>query len=107
MQNLVKNDTKRPHIHCIRVVMKFSLFRRNILLGTRYGLHNDLLSAESEISQLDLGEGFPNQIFGLEQDVLRFQIPMSNSVVVQFLDPLAYLQNTFQRLFLPHLVIFA
>ena len=107
VQNLVKNDAKRPHINRIGVVMKFSLLWCNVLLGTRNGLHNDFLSTESEISQLDLGEGFPNQVFGFEQDVLRFQIPMSNSVVMQFLNSLAHLQNTFQCLFLPHLVIFA
>jgi len=54
MQNLVKNDAKRPDVNSIGIIMKFSLLRSNVLLGPRNGLHNDFLSAKSKIRKFDL-----------------------------------------------------
>lgn len=107
MEYLIQDDAQRPHIHRIRVVMKLGLFWRDVLLGARDGFHDDLLRAESEVSQLNQGKWFPCDILGLEQYVFRFEIAMRNPVVVQFLHSLTDLQNALQTLPFVHLVVLA
>ena len=58
VQHLIQNDAQRPHINSIGVIVKLGLFGSDILFSSSYGLHDDLLSAEPEICQLDEGDGF-------------------------------------------------
>lgn len=107
MQYFIQNDAQRPHIHRIGVIMKLGLFWRDILLCSRYGLHDDLLGAEPEVCQFNQRERFASDIFGLEQYVLWLEIAMRYPMIMQFLNPLTDLQNTLQTLLLIHLVILA
>lgn len=107
MKNLVEDDAQGPDINSIGVVMEFGLFWSYVLFGARNGLHDDLLSTKSEICQLDLGQWLPNHVLAFEKNVLRFQIPMGNAMVMQLLNSLADLQDAFECLLLSHFVIFA
>ena len=66
MEYLIEDDAQRPHVHRIGVIMKLSLFRRNVLLRPCYRLHDDLLRAEPEIRQFDQGKRLAGGVLGLE-----------------------------------------
>ena len=51
VQNLVADYSQRPNVDCIGIIMKFSLFRGNILFCACDCLHDYLLSTETEICQ--------------------------------------------------------
>jgi hypothetical protein len=87
--------------------MELGLFRSYVFLGSGNGFHDDFLSAETEVSQFDERQRFSDEEFGLEEDILRFQIAMGDAVVVQFLDSLADLQDALQSFFFVHFVVFA
>lgn len=49
MKDFVEDDSQRPNIDSVCVVMKFSLLRGYVLFRACDGLHDDLLGAEPEI----------------------------------------------------------
>ena len=107
MHDLVKNDAKRPDVNCIGVVMKLRLLRSNVLFSSSNSLHNDLLGAQSEVSQLDEGHGLPDDVFALKEDVLRFQVSVGDPMVVQLLHSLADLEDALKGISLSHFVVLA
>lgn len=67
MQNFIENDAQRPDINRIGVVMELGLLGSYVLLGSCDGLHDDLLSTEPEIGQLNEREGFPSDVLRLQK----------------------------------------
>jgi len=53
MQNLIKDDSQRPNINSICIVVKLSLLRGYVLLSTCDCFHYYFLSTQPEICQLD------------------------------------------------------
>ena len=106
MQDLIEDNAQGPHIHRIGVIMKLSLFRRNVLLRPCYRLHDDLLRAEPEVSQFYERQWLARDVLGLEQYILRLQVAMGDAVVVQLLHAFADLQYALQALLLVEFVIF-
>lgn len=49
MEDLIEDNSERPNIDSVRIIMKLGLFRRNVLFSTCNGLHNDFLSAKPKI----------------------------------------------------------
>lgn len=49
MQDLIKDNAQGPYIHCICIIVKLGLLWGDVFLRPCYGLHDDLLSAESEV----------------------------------------------------------
>ena len=69
--------------------MKFGLLGSNILFSSCDSLHYDFLGAQTEVSQLDKGERFANKILWFQQNILRFQVSVGDSMIMKFLDSLA------------------
>ena len=106
MQNFIKNNPQRPNINSVRVVVKSGLFRSNIFLGSCYCLHDDFLCAQSKISNFDGGKWFSRNILGFEKNVLRFEVSVGDSMIMQFLDAFADLEYALQSVLLGHFVVF-
>ena len=107
MQDFIEDNSQRPHIHSIGVVVKPGLLRRNVLLCARDGFHDDLLGTQPEVSDLNRWDGLVCNILCLQQDILGFQISMGNAVIVQFLHSLADLVDDFQGVLLVHFIVAA
>lgn len=86
MQNLIENDPQRPNVDRIRIVMKLCLLWSNVLLCSSDGFHDNLLGTQAEISEFDEGKRLIGHIFRFEEDVFRFEVSVSNAVIVEFLD---------------------
>lgn len=72
MQDLIANDAQGPDVDCISVIMKFSLFGRNVLFCSCNGLHDDFLCTEAKIGQLYSRQGLVLSVFGFKEDILWF-----------------------------------
>ena len=82
VKDLVEDNPQRPNIDSVGVVMKLGLLRCYVLLGACNGLHDDFLGTEPEVCQFDKWKGLPNDVLGLQQDILRFQVAVSDPVIV-------------------------
>jgi hypothetical protein len=105
VQNLIKNDSQRPNIDSVGVVVKPRLFGSDVLLCACNGFHNDFLSAESEVGDFDDGNGFPSNVFGFEEYVFGFEVAVSDTMVVQFFHSLTDLIDDFECILFVHFVV--
>ena len=85
--------------------MKLGLLWRDVLFGSCNSFHNDFLSTESEVSQFDERQCLSSDILSFKQNVFGFEVAVRNTMVMQFLNALAYLQDTLQTLLFAHLVV--
>lgn len=105
MKKLIEDNPYRPNIYSIGVGLELGLLWCYVLLRSSHGLHNDVFRAQPKIRDLEIGYGLPLPILLGEQDVLWFQVPMGDAVVVQLLHALRDLKNTIQRLQLTEFVV--
>lgn len=107
MQNLIKNNAQRPDIYSISIIMKTGLFGSNVLFGACNSFHDDFFGAQTKICYLNNRDWFAWKISSFKQNIFGFEIPVSNPVVVEFLNTFADLINALKSILLIHFVIHA
>jgi hypothetical protein len=63
MQNLIKDDSQRPNIDCIGVIMKPRLLWSDVLLCSGNRFHNYFFGAEAEVCNFDYWHSLSNDVF--------------------------------------------
>ncbi len=96
MQKFVKDNSYGPYIHTVSVGMEFGLFGSDVLLRTGNCLHDNILRAQTEVGYFNIRNGQSLPILAGEQNVLWFEVPMSNTMVMEFLHSFAYLKDAFE-----------
>lgn len=106
MQQLVKDDPQGPYIYCVCIRVELGLLRGYILLRSRDSLHYYVLGAQSEVSNLQVWKLFAFHILARQKNILRFQISMGYSLIVELLHSSGNMKYALEGLFFRKLMVF-
>lgn len=84
--------------------MKLCLLWSNILLRSRNSFHYNFLRTKPKVRKFNKRKRLPRYILSLEEYIFGFEVSMSDSMIMKFLDTLANLQHTLKTLFFSKLV---
>ena len=91
MQHFIKDDPQGPDVNRIGIIVILGLLRRDVLFSASQSLHDDAVCREPKISYFNIGYLKPGFKLSDQEDVLGFEIAVSDLVVVEDLDPPSYL----------------